>query len=167
MNRDSTVNPFAPPATAGRLLASEDTEPELAGSEFEPLAELLTKTRPWVRTMSVLVLLASALSVLPVLVAMVRLASVRIRAPFEPGKMWFDISVCGLIFVPTWLAGYYLWRYASGITRFARTRHLVALEATIDAQRKYWRLIAMVCYALVGVAAITAVVRIAMYVPTR
>lgn len=108
--------------------------------------EMLRKTRPWVRFISIMMFIGSGL-ILSIGVVIFALA-----AAGRGGIGWEQVIV-GIFYVPMailqMVPAIYLSQYASRITRVLTTREPADLEAALRAQKSFWKYIGIVTMVMV------------------
>lgn len=151
MSDEPVVNPFQAPASEPALSAAMG-EPTLSAAEFDRVLELLSRTRPWARTMAVLFWLCS----LPLLIRIVRdlapLAQGRLQTPQKQGEAVGQAIADFIMFAILFFPARSLWSYASHIGRFVRSKRRASLEEALDAQRRFWKLTTILSCILLALA---------------
>ncbi|HWC90547.1 MAG TPA: hypothetical protein VG433_12855 [Pirellulales bacterium] len=162
---ESDVNPFEPPATGSSNIARLRAEASLAAVEFQRLAAVLRRTRPWVRVMSVLLFLCCVPTSIMAVLEVAR-SVIGAITPDLQAELFGNAVAHGILTAMLFFPARYLWLYASRINDFVNSRRLTALEDALEAQRKYWKLVTMLSSAFIGlmllvlaVGAIIAAVR--------
>ncbi len=151
---ESDPNPYQSPSP----YKSEPFETADDGSvtDFDGVVEMLIKTRPWVRFLSILGFMGAVLMILIGLFAG--------AAGMAMGNMQTAIF---LIYLPFGFLYYfpsmYLYRYANRITDFESSPRMDQLATTLEAQKSFWRfagilaLVFLVIYVLIIVISVLAV----------
>lgn len=126
----SDPNPYQSPVTP--VVVVED-QPEAAARLYEA-AQVLAKTKPWVRFLSVLGFLMSALSIFGLIGL-----SVFANGPGAAGLTFsaIMISIVTMIlmyFIPSLL----MWKYANRISSFLNQQNPATLATAITAQKALW-----------------------------
>ncbi|HEX3659780.1 MAG TPA: hypothetical protein VHV55_28605 [Pirellulales bacterium] len=148
LSPESNVNPFEPPATGVSTIARPPAEPSLAAVEFQRLAAVLRRTRPWVRVMSVLLFLCCVPMAIMAVLEVAR--SVGAFSPERQGELFGNALAHGILTAMLFFPARYLWLYASRINDFVNSGRLTSLEDALEAQRKYWKLVTMLSSAFIG-----------------
>jgi ABC-type multidrug transport system permease subunit len=117
--------------------------------------QILQRTQPWVRFLSLLGFTIVGLVSLVGLGEAINLGTERVEAtPL--------LLVCPLLSLACFFPAYYLHKYAKRIRAFVAQGHSVQLEAALQAQRAFWRytgIIVLISIAIVLVGAFLVVVR--------
>jgi hypothetical protein len=147
-------NPFSPPAA--RLDGPGDVVAAANGAGIPPtVIDLLAKTRPWVRFLAVLLVVALGLAI--VAVAVVLTVVPRTPGAPTPALTMIPMVLVLLVYIPPSI---YLWRYARGIQRLQAGKGLPALEEALANQKSFWKysgilaIVLMCVYGLGGVFAL-------------
>lgn len=143
-NLDPADNPFRSPAGAASTAGGSD-----GGQAVTSLTvELLRQTRPWARTISVLMFLWSML---------ILLVGAGGAVYFAIGGRPMDVfpmliyAVMGLLYLAPAL---YLFRYASRIFQLEQFGDMARLEDALEAQKSFWRFMGILTAAVVILFAI-------------
>jgi hypothetical protein len=145
------------PATASPMLAYE-----APGGEATPVTprtvELLKLTRPWVLTMTILMFLGAGL-ILMGAIAMIFIGFLGGGrggvAPLGVGAAY--LAMAALFAAPP----VFLARYYSRIGYLMRLRRAVDLEQALEAQKSYWKCIAIMSLVFIGLYIVVVVVAVA------
>lgn len=152
-------NPYMPP---GSQLSAPPMASMGGGGEGVSAVSLehLRNTKPWVRLLSVMGFIGSALLVIVALAMMV--GSSFMGEQFS-GAMGVGLGVAYLLFALFYIyPSVCLWRYANSIQALLSTRRTVDLETALGQQKSFWRFVGilmafiLVIYALIFVVAIVA-----------
>lgn len=122
--------------------------PKKQSGSTDQLVEVLTKTRPWVRFLSVLAFIggiaAILVALLVLIVGMLSASTGGLAAgPQGAGGGIAVAIVSGVLYLL--LAFIYLvpashlWKYAEGINKFSEKRSTANLLTAMEAQQKFWR----------------------------
>jgi len=149
LSHESSANPFEPPGTGTADMARAPADAPLAEVDFQRLAAVLVQTRPWVRVMSVLLFLSCVPLGLLILIELARSVT-GAKTPFEQGESFGNALAHGLMIAMLFFPARYLWLYARRIDEFAGSGRLTSLADALDAQRKYWKLVAILACVFVG-----------------
>lgn len=151
-------NPYMPPGSQ----LSAPPMASIGGGEGVSAVSLehLRNTKPWVRLLSVMGFIGSALLVIVALAMMV--GSSFMGEQFS-GAMGVGLGVAYLLFALFYIyPSVCLWRYANSIQALLSTRRTVDLETALGQQKSFWRFVGiltaviLVIYALIFVVAIVA-----------
>ena len=149
-------NPYMPPGSQ----LSAPPMASMGGGEGVSAVSLehLRNTKPWVRLLSVMGFIGSALLVIVALAMMV--GSGFMGEQFS-GAMGIGLGVAYLLFALFYIyPSVCLWRYATAIQTLLSTRRTIDLETALGQQKSFWRFVGiltavmLVLYALGIVAAI-------------
>jgi hypothetical protein len=121
----------------------------------ERIVELMVATRPWVRLMGVLSILACGLMVLAAV--FVLLGGVALEPRAAIAVVYLVMSVLFYL-VP----GIYLFRYASRISDLVVSGGMGDLEGALAAQKTFWKYVGMLVLIVIVLYAIMVVVAIAV-----
>lgn len=123
-------NPYQAPIKIETTGKPHGTTADLTSS-----AEMLRSTRPWVRTISVVMFVFSALTVLIGMIS--ALGGAAMAGPFGLllGAVYIFMAI--LYAVPA----LYLWWYASRINVFLRDQTTGSLAFALEAQKSFWKFI--------------------------
>lgn len=132
-------------------------------SSLNSAADMLRKTKPWVRFMSVIMFIASAFMALggAFMMAAGAVGSPGISGAFV-GIVYVVMAV--LYIIPA----VFLWRYADRIGSFLLQRTPVALTHALEAQKSFWKfvgiltLIVICLYALMAIFAVFSAIALTM-----
>lgn len=127
-------NPYQSPPTGER---SEPSVTESQGQLATPRAiEILGQTRPWVRFLSVLGFIATALmAAMGLLGGALGLAGPGGNTPIVALFAYLPLSL--VYFFPS----LYLWRYADRISNLQQTGTAADMESALESQRSFWRFV--------------------------
>jgi hypothetical protein len=113
---------------------------------FSALAmDLLSRTSPWVRFISIMLFIGAAFTLLG------GLGMVLVAVATEPSMLFLALFyvICGAFYgVPAYL----LWRYADRIAAATRTGRSDTVEAAIDAQRAFWKTAGILVLVFIGLS---------------
>lgn len=147
-------NPYRSPSEGRDALVAGD---ESGQAMTHKVLAMLRQTQPWVRFLSVLGFVCSALMVFMGAFAFVATMSAKTRGgPVEHFVVLAYIPIGILYFFPS----LFLFRYASRINTLWMTRSVRQLEDALEAQKSFWKfvgilaLVVIVLYLLVIVLAI-------------
>ena len=132
-------NPFRSPQTI-------DSSKGEAAPKLDGAVKMLQQTRPWVRSISVLMFFGSALMIFGGVFMMLGSAGDRVGdrgLGVGIGLFYFIMSL--FYIAPAWM----LWNYAQRIARFERERTTDSLAAALEAQKSFWMFVGIVM--LIGV----------------
>lgn len=127
-----------------------------ADPKLDRAASMLHQTKPWVRFISVMMLIGSAFMVLGGFVIIVGGAAGAIGASAILGVVYIVMALCYII------PAVFLWKYADGIALFVRERSTGALASALESQKSFWKfvgifmLVVMAIYAVIIVFVIAA-----------
>jgi len=117
--------------------------------------ELLRQTRPWVRFISVLLLIVGALyAVFGVIGFVGAMATSSRNAPYMGGQM-VAVAVVSIVYLS---AAFYLGKYGTKIRDLLNHRRSEDLEAALDAQRSFWRLVGIMMIVGLGLVVVLVLV---------
>jgi hypothetical protein len=121
--------------------------PATGGTMVTPRAvEMLRQTVPWVRIMAILMFIGSGL----MLLAGAAMFPVGLAVRGGGGPPAF----LGCIYIPFALLyivpALFLWRYAAHAKAFAITRHEQSLEEALQAQKSFWKFVAITALVVIG-----------------
>ena len=155
-SQDASIgaNPYASPTAIASTWAAETT-----GAVTPRTVDLLSRTRPWVLLMSILMFLASLFMVLVGGIFFARWGARNVAA--ASGAMAAYV-VMGVMYV---IPAIYLYRYARKISDLKVSHHLTDLEGALEAQKSFWKFVGIAAVILLAVYAIAigAFVMIASY----
>ena len=106
--------------------------------------EMLRQTRPWVLFIGIVLLVIGALAVVG---AAVGAAVVATQQGPTDAIFFVAYLVVGLIYA---FPGLYLWRYAARIRGVVNLRSSEHLEAALEAQKSFWRLVGILFALVIG-----------------
>jgi GYF domain 2 len=152
----------APPVAAATTYAQPDYAPLSYASPGQGVVmaserslEMLRQTRPWVRFISVLLLIVGALyAVFGVIGLVGAMATSSRNAPYMGGQM-VAVAVVSVVYLS---AAFYLGKYGTKIRDLLNNRRSEDLEAALDAQRSFWRLVGIMM--IVGLGLVVVVLLI-------
>jgi hypothetical protein len=158
--RQPDDNPYSAPSPLSSMPGGISPFVESAASEgvTQKTLDLLRQTRPWVRFLSVLGLIASLFFLIGTGAVAVTMFSGGAPPGFPPFVFLIYIPMALLAL----MSATYLFRYASRINGLLRDPRPVKLEAALQAQKSFWKLagivglLFLVLYvALIGVIGLT------------
>ena len=127
------------------------------------VVELLGQTVPWVRIMAILMFIGSGLMLLAA-AAMV-LLGMTVRGAGGPQ------AFIGCIYIPFALLyivpAIFLWRYAAHAKAFCITRHEQSLEEALQAQKSFWKFVAITALVVIGLYILALLVALVAVVALR
>jgi hypothetical protein len=128
-------NPYQTPSFSADKASVADSDLKL-----DRKAEMLRQTKPWVRFMSVMMLIGSVFMVLGGIVLMVSSAAGAFpgRIGALVGGMYIGMAL--LYIVPA----IFLWMYASRIAVFLGDRSTSALASALESQKSFWKFVGIV-----------------------
>lgn len=142
------TDPYAAPA-ASQIYANENI-----GQITQEVIEQLTRTKPWVRLMSVLMFLGAGFMLLAA--AGMGIAG-SIGSLRQSGNTFTSMGFgIGMAVVYVIMAALYiypalkLWKYAGRIGSLAMTRNVMDLESALNEQRAFWKFVGLMT--LIGIA---------------
>jgi hypothetical protein len=116
--------------------------------------EMLRKTRPWARFLSVVIFIGAGLMLL---VAMFFLfAGSRMRGG-APGGMAFAYVIMALLYI---MPGIYLGRYATHLATLQRMNRSTDLENALEAQKSLWRYVGIIVAVIVCLYALILLIAV-------
>jgi hypothetical protein len=127
----SRENPYQSPVytTAPKDVGGSD-------ADFDGAANMLRQTKPWVRFVSVIMLIASAFMVLGGAFMMLAGAA---ATPGTPGAfLGLIYMVMAVLYI---VPAVFLWRYADRIDIFLRQRSPRTLASALEAQKSFWKFV--------------------------
>ncbi len=154
----SGENPYQSPEVVSK--------PSNAGgwdSSLNSAADMLRKTKPWVRFMSVIMFIASAFMALGGAFMMAA------GAAGAPGMYGAFVGVVYVVMAVLYIIpAVFLWRYADRIGSFLLQRTPAALTHALEAQKSFWKfvgiltLIVICLYALMAIFAVFSAIALSM-----
>jgi hypothetical protein len=151
MSRGPDPNPYQSPASYG---GSYDAG-AAGGVVTAKTVEMLRQTQPWVRFLSVLGFIGTALMILAGLFGLLGAA---MGGSAELGVMMVAYLLVGLLyFIPTM----YLSRYATAINRFRQGLHVAEMETALEAQKSFWKFVGIVTLVILALYVVLILVAIA------
>ena len=139
-----TANPYQSPTTATGTWVAEGT-----ASVTPRTVDLLSRTRPWVMLVSIVMFIASALMVLGG-VAGLAFSSLGPGAMPMMGVLVVYV-IMGLLYI---IPAIYLFRYARRISDLKLSQHFTDLEAALQAQKSFWKFVGILTMIAMGIYAI-------------
>lgn len=160
------MNPYSPSSTAhyGSPTGS------LSSSAIHAVVDQLVKTKPWVRFMSVLILVGAGfllLSAFAMVVVGVTAGNNARPGPLSAagglglGALYFILAVIYIF------PGVKLWKYASRIADLARSHGERDLVAALAEQRMFWRFVGMTVVAMMILYFLAFIVMIVGFAASR
>ncbi|HLA83874.1 MAG TPA: hypothetical protein VJL29_03690 [Thermoguttaceae bacterium] len=140
-------NPFNPYQAPPDVFASSDggnPDPTLDRS-----VDMLRQTKPWVRFISVVTFLGSALMVL--VGAFMMLGGAAGATPGFGVGVGIVYIVMALIYI---IPALFLWMYADRIALFVRERSTVALASALEAQKSFWKFVGILMLVFIALYAV-------------
>ena len=130
----SGANPFQSPMAAESSSDYGDSAPDLDGA-----AHMLRQTKPWVRFISVLMFIGSAIIVIFGLFVMAA------GAPGMPGRFGTIAGVFYIVMALLYIMpAVFLWAYADRIGFFLRQRSPGTLTSALESQKSFWKFVGVV-----------------------
>jgi len=154
----SSDNPYQSPE-----VASKPSDGGGWDSSLNSAADMLRKTKPWVRFMSVMMFIGSAFMALG---GAIMMAAGAARAPGMPGAVFGLVYI--LMAILYIIPAVFLWRYADRIGSFMLRRTPAELTHALEAQKSFWKfvgiltLIVLCIYALIAIFGIFGAIAMSM-----
>jgi len=127
--------------------------------------QLVGQTTLWVRIMSVLMFIGAGFMVLAsLLIIFVAVATSSRRGDTPPvflGCIYIPMAI--LYIIPA----IFLWRYATNTKAFASLRQIQYLEAALQAQKSFWKFVAITALIMIGLYLLVIVLAIIVAVAAR
>lgn len=143
------------PAAEGGLGTLSYSMPQMEPLVFTDRAmAMLRQTRPWARFISILIWISAALMI----VVGVGMALVMLLGRISGGIDTIVFLVYPLLALLYIMPAVYLGRYASRIAQLDRLRRSDVLEATLEAQKSFWRFVGIVALTIIGLYVVIGVV---------
>jgi hypothetical protein len=134
-NADLGGNPYRSPSPVSDAIVAGDESGQVM---TEKVLSMLRQTQPWVRFLSVLGFICSALMVLAGSIGFLAMALGPAHAgPVESVVLLAYVPMGILYFFPS----FFLFRYASRINALWATRSVRQLEDALEAQKSFWKFV--------------------------
>jgi len=143
-------NPYQSPQVTAVSSDATDWDPKL-----DRTASMLRQTKPWVRLISVITFLSSALMVLGLLFRMMMVGGAFGAVGAAIRVVYIAMPVFYII------PAVFLWRYANRIEVFVRERSTVALASALEAQKSFWKFVGIFTLIVMAISAVIIVFSIA------
>jgi len=154
----SSDNPYRSPE-----VASKPSDGGVWDSSLNGAADMLRKTKPWVRFMSVIMFIGSAFMALGGAIMMAA------GAAGAPGAVGAFLGILYILMAILYvIPAVFLWRYADRIGSFLLQRTPGRLASALEAQKSFWKfvgiltLIVLCIYALIALFAIFGAIATSM-----
>ncbi len=145
-------NPYQSPAGAPGEWTASASPNQLATPKA---IETLRQTRPWVRFISVLGFIGSALMIgIGLLGGLMGTLSPQARA--QSAVLFVYVPLSLLYIFPS----LFLWRYADRIHKLQQSQHVADMESALEAQKSFWRFIGIVAAIILAIYAVLLVVMV-------
>ena len=158
---DTPANPYSTPVANLYGSTSGGVEDAVSPSTIAQLAG----TKPWVRFMSVLMWLLSAVMVIltcvMIFISTTGAFKSGANAAYNAGFMIGTAVYYGVISFVVIYPALKLWKYANCIAKLMATRSVADLDAALTEQRRYWKFHGIMtiigfCFAVIGIIAFLA-----------
>ncbi len=137
----SDDNPSAPSDNPYQSPEAATKSSDVGGSDasMTRVADMLRQTKPWVRLISVLMLIGSAFMVF---------GGVAMMAMGAAGMPGMPGAILGLVYIVMAILyvvpAVYLWRYAGRIGSFLQQESIGSLASALEAQKSFWKFVGIV-----------------------
>jgi hypothetical protein len=122
-------------------LSGSDSAPH--GSVTPRMLEILSKTKPWVQFMAIMLFIGAAFMLIYTLV-LLGMGAFATRSPFGPGfpvaLMVGGAFIYGIMGALYLVLGIRLWKYGSHIRELLFEPRVERVELALDQQQKFWKL---------------------------
>ena len=145
---DQPENPYSAP--------TEMAPPVLGGQDEADLqtARLLIQTKPWVRFISILMMIVGVLAGVGAVVGPLFIGFASSETPITALTMFGVYLLMSLLYViPAW----HLSNYANRISKYAAAPDRESLNSALQAQRSFWKFVGIAAAFVIGVYLLLAV----------
>ena len=137
-------NPYqAPPVMVASSYGEDQT--------LDSVVSMLLQTKPWVRFISVMMFICSALMVLVGFFMMLGGAIGNSPPGFNMGFLGLIYIVMAVLYI---VPAVFLWRYADRIALFAQERSTGALALALEAQKSFWKFVGILMLVVLSIYAV-------------
>ncbi len=169
---DESWAPVAAPVAAGDVFETEqapasaaaeasffEESPEVAGSVTAVVLDILQKTKPWVRLISILLFISSGLGMLAIagLLIVSTMGGMGLNSD-TPTLLMLSVQLASLLLYL--IPAYYLFKYASAIGNLLKGGGQLELETALNYQKSFWRfsgILALILLVLMAFGILAAV----------